>query len=71
MVNRPIYFKLSYLSVIIEHVGPAIAADDGGISFRAKVKGKTVACRLTKEALQMILRGDGESSVSNWSAFEA
>lgn len=36
----------------IEFPGPAISADDGGISYRAKVDGQTVSCHFTKEVLE-------------------
>lgn len=36
----------------IEFPGPAVPAEDGGISFRAKVDGETVACKFSWEALQ-------------------
>ena len=36
----------------IEFVGPAVPAEDGGISFRAKVDEQTVACKFSMEALQ-------------------
>lgn len=36
----------------IELKGPAVPADDGGVSFRAYVDEKLVACRFTWEALQ-------------------
>ncbi len=38
----------------IEFCGPAVPASDGGISYRAKVNGETVACRVSLEALQDI-----------------
>lgn len=36
----------------IEFPGPAVPAEDGGISFRAIVDGQTVACKFSMEALQ-------------------
>lgn len=38
----------------IDFCGPAVPAKDGGISYRAKVDGETIACRITMEALQDI-----------------
>ena len=38
----------------IEFIGPAVGADDGGISFKVLVDGQTVACRFSMEALQDI-----------------
>lgn len=38
--------------MIIEFPGPAVPAEDGGISYRALVDGKTVACKFSTEALQ-------------------
>ncbi len=36
----------------IEVPGPAVPAEDGGISYRALVDGETVACKFSTEALQ-------------------
>ena len=36
----------------IEFPGPAVPAEDGGISYRALVDGETVACKFSTEALQ-------------------
>jgi len=36
----------------IEFPGPAVPAEDGGISFRALVDDQTVACKFSMEALQ-------------------
>ena len=36
----------------IEFPGPAVPANDGGISFKAVVDGKTVACKFSMEVLQ-------------------
>lgn len=36
----------------IDFVGPAVPAEDGGISFRAMVDGQPVACKFSMEALQ-------------------
>lgn len=49
----------------IEFPGPAIPAEDGGISYRAKVDGVTVSCHFTMEALQ-----DVDPRLSNASAAE-
>lgn len=38
----------------IDFCGPAVPAQDGGISYRVKVDGQTVACRVSEEALQDI-----------------
>ena len=38
----------------IEFPGPAVPAEDGGISFRALVDEQTVACKFSREALQDI-----------------
>ena len=38
--------------MLIEFVGSAVPAEDGGISFRAKVDGQAVACKFSMEALQ-------------------
>jgi hypothetical protein len=37
---------------VIEFVGPAVLASDGGISYRARVDGKVVACRFSAECLE-------------------
>lgn len=36
----------------IEFPGPAVPAEDGGISYRTLVDGETVACKFSTEALQ-------------------
>lgn len=38
----------------IEFIGPVVNAPDGGVSYRVLVDGKTVACRVSMEALQDI-----------------
>ena len=38
----------------IEFSGPAVPAEDAGISFRVLVDGQTVACKFSMEALQDI-----------------
>ena len=38
----------------IEFPGPAVPAQDGGISYRALVDGETVVCKFSMEALQDI-----------------
>ena len=38
----------------IEFIGPAVGAEDGGISFMVLVDGQAVACRFSMEALQDI-----------------
>lgn len=38
----------------IDFCGPAVPGSDGGVSYRAKVDGQTVACRVSQEALQDI-----------------
>ena len=40
------------IKMTIEFPGPAVPAEDGGISYRAIVDGKTVACKFSTEALQ-------------------
>ena len=37
---------------VIEFIGPAVPASDVGISCRARVDGKVVACHLSAECLQ-------------------
>ena len=36
----------------IDFCGPVVPASDGGISYKLKIDNKTVACRITMEALQ-------------------
>ncbi len=38
----------------IDFCGPAVPAQDGGISYRVKIDGETVACEFTMEVLQDI-----------------
>ena len=38
----------------INFCGPAVPGEDGGISYRVIVDGKTVACKVSMEALQDI-----------------
>ena len=49
----------------IKFPGPAVPAEDGGISYRAKVDGQTVACHFSCEALQ-----DVNPALSNAEAIE-
>jgi hypothetical protein len=37
---------------VIEFIGPAVPASDGGISCRARVDGKVVACHFSAECLE-------------------
>lgn len=37
---------------LIELIGPAVPANDGGISYRARVDGKVISCHFSAECLE-------------------